>query len=224
MVKIAFSLRDIFTFFILLVLIIFVYSLLGVELFSYSAKVNLHNEVVPNDDPDGFSPQFNFDTFFNGMITVFVCLMGEDWQLVMHVYIQASQSRILPSLYFISLMVIGNMFLMNLFLAILLKNFEVNEESQDISKKGNQKKKRFFSKLKKISRSLSKIQTNMLSLYKNNAVTPGAKSNSESSESNEEEGQKKQQTANAMSEGSLTSTAKKRKGAIVNSIDLQLNP
>ena len=158
MVKIAFSLRDIFTFFVLLLLIIFVYSLLGVELFSYSAKVNLNNEIVPNDDPDGFSPQFNFDTFFNGMITVFVCLMGEDWQLVMHVYIQASQSRILPSLYFLSLMVIGNMFLMNLFLAILLKNFEVNEESQEMTKKGKQKRnKRFFSKLKKISRSLSKI-------------------------------------------------------------------
>ena len=47
----------------------------------------------------------------------------------MHQYVRSHKSHVLPYLYFISLMVIGNLFVMNLFLAILLKNFE--EKSQE---------------------------------------------------------------------------------------------
>jgi hypothetical protein len=41
----------------------------------------------------------------------------------MHDYVRAPK-QMLNQLYFILLMIIGNLFLMNLFLAILLKNFE----------------------------------------------------------------------------------------------------
>lgn len=42
----------------------------------------------------------------------------------MHDFVRAKKDHRLPCIFFISLMVIGNLFLMNLFLAILLKNFE----------------------------------------------------------------------------------------------------
>ena len=42
----------------------------------------------------------------------------------MHDYERVEKSRVLPCIYFIFLMIVGNLFLMNLFLAILLKNFE----------------------------------------------------------------------------------------------------
>ena len=49
----------------------------------------------------------------------------------MHDYVRADHDRVLPSIFFISLMVIGNLFLMNLFLAILLKNFEEKKSDFD---------------------------------------------------------------------------------------------
>ena len=43
--------------------------------------------------------------------------------------------------YFIILMIIGNLFLMNLFLAILLKNFEDKKENKDEEKDADEKQK-----------------------------------------------------------------------------------
>jgi hypothetical protein len=40
MVKIGMTLKDIFTFFVLLLIMVFVFSLLGVELFQGSVKIN----------------------------------------------------------------------------------------------------------------------------------------------------------------------------------------
>ena len=48
----------------------------------------------------------------------------------MHDYVRASKSMSVQT-YFIILMIIGNLFLMNLFLAILLKNFEDKKEKHD---------------------------------------------------------------------------------------------
>mmetsp|Transcript_40272 Transcript_40272/g.61452 ORF Transcript_40272/g.61452 Transcript_40272/m.61452 type:complete len:188 (-) Transcript_40272:5238-5801(-) len=83
---------------------------------------------VSYDDPDGESPRLNFDNFEQGFVSVFVCFIGEDWQLVMHDYIRATNDLLKSYLFFVSLMVVGNLFLMNLFLAILLKNFEEVKE------------------------------------------------------------------------------------------------
>ena len=74
--------------------------------------------------PNARSPRQNFDSFMEGFVTVFIVLIGEDWQIIMHDFVRAKKDHRLPCIFFISLMVIGNLFLMNLFLAILLKNFE----------------------------------------------------------------------------------------------------
>lgn len=75
MVKIGHTLKDIFTFFVLLVIIVFVYALLGVELFSYDLKLDSHDKVCPKEVPisprslsrenheDCKSPRLNFDNF-----------------------------------------------------------------------------------------------------------------------------------------------------------------
>lgn len=86
-------------------------------------------------DKSCLSPRLNFDNFQNGFVTVFVCLIGEDWQHVMHQFVRSHKSVFLPYLYFISLMVIGNLFVMNLFLAILLKNFEEKSQENEEEKK-----------------------------------------------------------------------------------------
>ena len=58
-------------------------------------------------------------------------MIGEDWQETMHQQIRAQRSRTAPYLFFVTLYIVGNLFLMNLLLAILLKNFEVEEEQDN---------------------------------------------------------------------------------------------
>ena len=108
------------TFFVLLLLIVLVFSLLGVELFSNYVKFDSEGNV----SDEGTSPRLNFDDPLNGVISVFTCLIGDDWQYIMHDLIRVKRDRVMPCLYFLLVMIIGNLFLMNLFLAILLKNFE----------------------------------------------------------------------------------------------------
>ena len=124
MVKIGQTLKDIVNFFVLLIIVVFVFSLLGIELFNNYARFDRYGNVVSLDDPNGMAPTQNFDSFEDSFVSVFVCLIGEDWQAIMHNYMRAKRDRLIPNIFFIILMIIGNLFLMNLFLAILLKNFE----------------------------------------------------------------------------------------------------
>lgn len=50
-IKIGQTVKDILTFFVLLLIIVFVFSLLGVELFRNTATVNRYNQIVPHNDP-----------------------------------------------------------------------------------------------------------------------------------------------------------------------------
>ena len=121
------TLKDILIFFVLLLIIVLVFSLLGVELFTNYAKFDSNGRI---DAESGLSPRMNFDDPYNGIISVFTCLIGDDWNEIMHNMIRAHKNRQITCIYFLLLMVVGNLILMNLFLAILLKNFE--EKSIDI--------------------------------------------------------------------------------------------
>ena len=124
MVNIGQTLKDIVNFFVLLIIVVFVFSLLGIELFNNYARFDRFENLVAVDDPNGLPPRENFDSFEDSCVSVFVCLIGEDWVGMMHNYMRVKRNRIMPNVFFIILMIIGNLFLMNLFLAILLKNFE----------------------------------------------------------------------------------------------------
>ena len=123
LVKIGKSLKDISNFSVLLFLFLFTYSLLGMELFAQRVKFNEDGLV---DIINGESPRENFDDLPHAFTTIFIVLTGEDWNAVMYSHIRAS--GMIASVFFISLVIFGNFILLNLFLAILLKNFEEPEE------------------------------------------------------------------------------------------------
>ena len=112
-----------FIFFILLFIVLFVFSLLGVDLLNNKIKINSQGLIVPPNTPDSVSTRFNFDNFLNALITCFLIMIGDNWNELMHDAMRSYKS-ITVSIFYISLIIIGNWFLMNLFLAILLKNFE----------------------------------------------------------------------------------------------------
>lgn len=134
-----------FTFFILLFIVLFVFSLLGVDLFNNSIKVNLQGLIVPPETVGAVSPRFNFDNFVNGLITCFLIMIGDNWNDLMHDAMRSRQSLV-SSIYYILLIIIGNWFLMSLFLAILLKNFEESPFEEDELEKP--KENLFLNKLK----------------------------------------------------------------------------
>lgn len=93
----------------LLLLFLFIYTLLGMQLFGGKF-----------DFEEG-TPRGNFDQFHSAFVTVFQLLTLENWQLVLFSGIRSFGGW--SVIYFLSWIFIGNFVLLNLFLAILLDSF-----------------------------------------------------------------------------------------------------
>ena len=71
-------------------------------------------------------PRDNFNNIFNSMVTCFIVIIAEDWNMTMYQYVRAldtngTSGRALALTYFISLFVLGNTIMLALFTALLLK-------------------------------------------------------------------------------------------------------
>ena len=73
------TLVDIATFTILLFLFMFIYSILGMEVFAHKGKFNSEGQV---DLENGESNPQNFDSFLWSFTTVFVLLTEDGWSEV----------------------------------------------------------------------------------------------------------------------------------------------
>lgn len=128
--KMVITLKDISNFSVLMFIFMFIYILLGMEIYAYRVKYTDSDLSEPLTDEeaekvapkDGFYPRANFNDFASGLITVFIVLIGEDWNSSMYDHVRASGWG--GYIFFITLFIFGNLILLNLFLAILLKNFE----------------------------------------------------------------------------------------------------
>lgn len=111
---------------LLLLLFIFIYALMGMQLFGGQFK-GWDDEI----------PRQNFDTFPIAFLTVFQILTMENWQSIC--FTTMSQSGWIAAIYLISWIFIGNFVLLNLFLAILLDSFiEEDEEEKKEQQEKNQ--------------------------------------------------------------------------------------
>ena len=102
---------------ILLLLFIFIYSLMGMQLFG--GQFN---------NFEGTKPRANFDSFGVAFLTVFQLLTMENWNSIL--YSTMDQSGWTAAIYLISWIFIGNFVLLNLFLAILLDSFVEEDEEE----------------------------------------------------------------------------------------------
>ena len=126
------SLKEVSSFSILIFLFIYIYTLLGLELFAFKAKFNENGEV---DMENGEAPIFSFDGIIKSAITVFIILTNDGWSGIFYSYYRAVGS-IVATVYFVTFIIIGQRILLNLFLAILLRNFD--DVSMDNDKKDEQ--------------------------------------------------------------------------------------
>jgi hypothetical protein len=112
---------------ILLFLFVFIYALLGMQLFGGEF---------------GFltQPRYTFDTFMQAFTLAFDLLSGENWNSSLFNGMNSTANHYLTAIYFITAILIGNQTLLSLFLAIVLDSFgSVDEESHDTSEKREQK-------------------------------------------------------------------------------------
>lgn len=133
------SFKDVSNFSVLLFLFIFIYTLLGRELFAFKVKFDENGNFSTSATAE--SPRNNFDSFVNAIITIFIVLTGETWNKIM--YDAYRYQKYLSLAFFISLIMIGQMILLNLFLAILLENFNIGEKAQQGDNEKTQYLKRF---------------------------------------------------------------------------------
>ena len=106
-------------FVILLFLYAYIVSILGMQLFAGKLKYNEEGNV----DPDGDSPTLHFDTLWWAFYTIFTTMVGDNWNTVMY-DCSRSVNFYTSSLYFVILIFFGQVIMINLFLAILLGNFD----------------------------------------------------------------------------------------------------
>jgi voltage-dependent calcium channel L type alpha-1D len=137
------SIKDVSTFSILLLIIMLIFLLLGSELFAHRIefKTREQTEAVKfvnqtGDHEHSETPRTNFDTPALGFITIFLVIVGDDWNRIMYdfyrvLYTESPLEAYFATGYFMVLYIVGNIILLNLFLAILLANFDMNKEEDD---------------------------------------------------------------------------------------------
>jgi voltage-dependent calcium channel T type alpha-1I len=114
------SLQSIANLALLMVLLIFIYSLVGMQFFS--------GEFKQSSDEDDDPGRFNFNTFTYSIITIFVMITAENWNGILAPFIYKDGWG--ATIYFVSLIIFGNLMLLNLFLAILLNFISENLEEE----------------------------------------------------------------------------------------------
>jgi len=137
LLSIAKSLQSAVYFVVLMLLFIFIFAIIGMQNFANVLYFDsLSNDAIALKDvqamyaadnstiyrPTWYRPRSNFDSFIHAVFVVFQILSLEDWNVVMYncVRAQGSMSRV----YFIAVVALGSMVLLNFFLAILLSDFE----------------------------------------------------------------------------------------------------
>ena len=125
----------------------YIFALLGMELFAFSVFEDDSGNYVFGEEnikaayesgQEMTWARNNFNNVFNAMVTVFtenyfiesiilnIVIVAEDWNIIMYLYVRAldqkgSSGRIIALSYFLGLMIIGNIILLALFTALLLK-------------------------------------------------------------------------------------------------------
>ncbi|KAK3241741.1 mitochondrial thiamine pyrophosphate transporter [Cymbomonas tetramitiformis] len=107
------ALRD---FSCLLALFLFMFIVLGMQMFG-------------GRELQGYGSRRTFDNFFKGFLTMFEMLTGNDWDFTMRLYMETSSE--LAAVFFVAVIIVGNYVVLNLFLAILINNINLNAVDED---------------------------------------------------------------------------------------------
>lgn len=133
---------------VLLGLMIFIFTMMGRELFALKFHFDDNGHIMDDGDSpycngvrDNFDcvPRAHFDTFIWAFTTVFQILTGENWNAIMY---DGMKKNILFIVYFILVMVFGQFIMLSLFVAVLMTKFEdarITQQAKEAEQKRNSK-------------------------------------------------------------------------------------
>jgi hypothetical protein len=113
----------------------YIFTLLGMQLFANKLHFDANGYPLYREDVSAEVwaasevPRENFDTFEWAFVTVFQILTGEDWPSVMFKCWRAAGAA--GPFFFILVLVIGDSILLNLFLGVLLQEFESHMDDDE---------------------------------------------------------------------------------------------
>ena len=136
------TMTKISAFIVLLILFLFMFTILGMEIFANKLRFNYDNEPIdyyaidpPNTSKVYSFAKYSFDYFSDAGMSVFVGLANDGWTTVYFDHARTpSVGKIIAGIFFVGLVVVGQMILFNLFLAILLKEFDEGKLMEESSK------------------------------------------------------------------------------------------
>ena len=121
----------------------FVWALLGMEIFAYRIVMDENENLVKTDEAaDLLSsgtiqmiryPRENFNDIWSSLISVYILIVGEDWNVLMNMYARTFErndygGKWIPELYCMTGIIMGNLTLLALLTGMLtIKNSEVEE-------------------------------------------------------------------------------------------------
>ena len=116
------STKAIFSILIVLVIIVFIYAMLGNHLF--------RNKII---DMNLTVPAGSFQTIADSMLLVFVLLTGEGWpelmtNLMYEYKLESKFGEIIPIIYVFSFIILGNFIVLNIFLGIMIDQLSGTEK------------------------------------------------------------------------------------------------
>ncbi|ETL93484.1 hypothetical protein L917_08354 [Phytophthora nicotianae] len=126
------ALASIANFGVLLLIFIYVLALVGMQFFGNTMRFDSNGYPTIyniNDYWSGTVPRLHFDTFLWSSITVFKIITTDNWNEDMYNVIRSN--GMFAGLYTILLIVFGNFIMMNLFLALLLDKFSLDDTDED---------------------------------------------------------------------------------------------
>lgn len=100
------------------------------DIFAYKARFNDDDKL---DLKEGGFPDSTFNNFLQAFLSVFIVLANDGWTTIYFNFYRAVNS-ITATLFFISLLFIGEYILLNLFLSILIDRFEEDSKNAEAKK------------------------------------------------------------------------------------------
>ena len=151
------TIKDISNITVLVAIFVFTFMLIGLELFAYRVKFNDRYKLDLSDK--SIFPKSNFNTPLNALLSVFIVIANDGWT---EIYIDHARATdyISSSVFFIFILILGQYILYNLFIAIMIENFEQLSVRYDLTNKLNKIKQSvpLKERIKKVLCSFNKLR------------------------------------------------------------------
>jgi hypothetical protein len=132
-------------------IMVYVFALIGMSFFKDTLKFD---PVSNKYSETGSPPKVNFDNLYESMIAVFVLVIGDNWFEILHYCIRSPKTnKGVVYFYFITVIILLNIIMMNLVIAFLVYIFEKSRKRYQFQERN--KKINLYFKKRKIKTSLS---------------------------------------------------------------------